>query len=186
MADTVYLSLWLQRFDAQTMLDHFEKLLERFPYSRLRPGLVLRVYALEFAEPPALEQRFEGQPDVRQVTAAAREFLHADCAYQVETHWDLWQHDREWKLAPSPVILQCFGSEFPADDGEHLLLDLGPDSLFLPESEAPASFRAVQSNIRSVLHLATDIEEALPVERRRLWSESGENLAEQLAEVLGE
>jgi hypothetical protein len=186
MADAVYLSLWLRGYAEQSMLKHFEKVLGRFPYSRLRPGMVLRLYALEFAEPPALEQRFEGLPDAKQVTAAAQEFLHADYAYQVDTHWDLWQQDREWKLAPAPVVLTCFGPEFRTENGEHLLLDLGPDSLFLPESEAPASYRAVQSNIRSVLHVATDLEEVLPVERRQLWTESGVNLADQLMEILGD
>jgi hypothetical protein len=186
MADEVYLSLWLRDSGAHATLRHYQRLLERFPFSRLRPGLTLRIYAMEFAEPPALEHRFEGDVAAAEVIAAAREFENPDCAYQVEAYWDLLQHERDWELAPSAVTLTCFGPEFASDQGEQLLLQLGHDSLFLPESEAPAGFRAIQSNIRSLLHLASDLEEALPVERRMLWSESGENLAEQLAEMLEE
>ena len=184
MADQVYLSLWLRGFTETNMLRHYEKLLERFPFSRLRPGLLLRVCAVEITEPPVLEHRFEGDFSVAEVIAAAREFQHADCAYQVEARWDLLQWEEDWQLAPSPVTLTCFGPDFQSDYGEQMLLEFGHDTLFLPEPDAPASFRAAQSNIRSLLHLATDIEEALPVERRMLWSESGENLVEQLEEIV--
>jgi hypothetical protein len=44
----------------------------------------------------------------------------------------------------------------------------------------------VQSNIRSILHLADDLEEALTVERRLLWSESEDNFAERLMLLLDE
>jgi hypothetical protein len=42
----------------------------------------------------------------------------------------------------------------------------------------------VQSNIKSLLKLVHDLDDALPVETRRLWSESGENFSEKLHQAL--
>ncbi len=41
-----------------------------------------------------------------------------------------------------------------------------------------------QSNLRSLLHLVSDVERNIPLERRRIWSESGVNFAELLAETI--
>jgi hypothetical protein len=186
MADQVYLSLWLRGFTPSNMLRHFQRVLERFPFSRLRPGLLLRINAIEFSEPPVLEELFEGNATVADVIAAAREFENSDCAYQIETFWDLWQFDNDWALAPSPVTITCFGPDFPSDNGEHILFNLGLDSLYVPQAEAPGGFRAAQSNIRSLLHLVGDLRQTLPVDHLSLWSESGVNLAEQLEEMVRE
>ena len=43
-----------------------------------------------------------------------------------------------------------------------------------------------QSNLRGLLRLAHELEGALPVEKRRLWSESGENFAARLEGAVGE
>jgi hypothetical protein len=42
----------------------------------------------------------------------------------------------------------------------------------------------VQSNIKSLLKLVHDLDDALPVETRRLWSESGENFSDKLHQAL--
>jgi hypothetical protein len=42
----------------------------------------------------------------------------------------------------------------------------------------------IQSNIKSLLKLVHDLDDALPVETRLLWSESGENFAEKLHQAL--
>ena len=42
----------------------------------------------------------------------------------------------------------------------------------------------IQSNIKSLLKLVHDLDDALPVETRRLWSESGENFSEKLQQAL--
>jgi hypothetical protein len=42
----------------------------------------------------------------------------------------------------------------------------------------------VQSNIKSLLKLVHDSDDALPVETRRLWSESGDNFSEKLHHAL--
>jgi hypothetical protein len=184
MPDQVYLSVWLRGFTEDNMLRHYQKVLERFPFSKLAPGLTLRVYAIEFAEPPALERRFEADADLEEVLRSAEEFRNPDCAYMLDAKWDLWQHEGDWRLGPSPVAITCFGPEFPSEYGEQLRVDAGAEALFLPDSEAPMGFRAVESNIRSLLHLNQDLRSALPVEKLLLWSESGENLAERLEAML--
>ena len=42
-----------------------------------------------------------------------------------------------------------------------------------------------QSNLRSLLHLVSEIEKSLPLENRKLWSESGANFAEIVANRIG-
>ena len=67
---------------------------------------------------------------------------------------------------------------------DHLRIDFGLDSKFLPSEEIEGSLRIQQSNLRSLLHLVSEIDKALPVERRLLWSESGANFAEIVEEAL--
>ena len=73
----------------------------------------------------------------------------------------------------------------PTGEAEHLWIDLGREELFLPHPKSD-QLRPVQSNIRSILHLASDLEDALTVERRLLWSESEDNFAERLMLLLDE
>lgn len=116
----------------------------------------------------------------------------------------------EWKLGPSRVALCCFGPEFDqspsgnsgareaprtpviefphaGDDlglGCALEVEFGIDAHFLPQPDLPGSTRMIESNIKSLLKLVHDLDDALPVETRRLWSESGENFAEKLQQAL--
>jgi hypothetical protein len=120
------------------------------------------------------------------------------------------QANTDWKLAPSRVALCCFGPEFnqspsglldsregsrtpvmafpnPAEDaalGCALEIEFGIDANFLPQPDLPDSPRMIESNIKSLLKLVHDLDDALPVETRRLWSESGENFAEKLHQAL--
>lgn len=116
-----------------------------------------------------------------------------------------------WKLAPTRVTLCCFGPDFdrspsgdratpvnvqrtpvvefprPGDDaaiGCSLEIEFGLDANYLPQPELPDSPRLIESNIKSLLKLVHDLDDALPVETRRLWSESGENFAEKLHQAL--
>mgnify|MGYP001046552404 CR=1 FL=1 len=184
MADQLYLSYWLRGFTEFNMLRHFETLLRKFPFSRLRPQALLRVYALERAEPPALEQSLAAPVDPEQILRLARQYHHADCAYFVETAWDLWQFEDEWRLRPSPVALSCYGPLFPSELGEQLRIEFGLESQFLPQSDASRGLAPVRHNIRALLHLVEDLDAALPVERRALWSEGGGNFAERLQAAL--
>ncbi len=168
------------------MLRHFGKMLAVFPFSKLAArGLVLRVYAIEFAEPPLVEREFPPGTEPSVILDAAREFTHEDCAVQVDAFWDLWQFDGDWQLRPAPVTLACFGPEFDNEIGDHLRIEFGIDAHFLPMPGIEGSARMVQSNVRSMLHLVKEIDERLDLERRKLWSESGENFAEVLAHSLG-
>jgi hypothetical protein len=42
-----------------------------------------------------------------------------------------------------------------------------------------------QSNLKSLLHLVSDLEEVLDIESRQVWSESGANFADVLRTALG-
>jgi hypothetical protein len=119
--------------------------------------------------------------------AAARDFTQPDCCAEIETAWDLWQHKDDWKLWPSSVTLSCVGSGFEheKENDDNLRVDFGLDSKFLPSEEIEGSLRIQQSNLRSLLHLVSEIEKALPLERRHLWSESGANFAEVVEQALG-
>src|SRR5262249_45745428 len=122
------------------MLRHFEKLLGLFPFSQLAPrGPVLRVYAVEQAEPPQMEREFPKPTQAAAITGAAREFAHDDSSIEVEAAWDLWQYDQEWKLAPASVILLCLGPAFDNENGDHLRIEFGPDARFLPISGVEGS-----------------------------------------------
>jgi len=180
MADWLYLSYWLRGFTEHNMLRQFEQMLRKFPFSRLWPRAQLRVYALEQAEPPIMEKEFAGPLELEAVVKAASEFRNADCAYLLEAAWDIWQFEQEWKLHPSNVIFSCYGPLFPSEFGEQLRIELGLETHFLPQAQLPGSLTTVRHNIRSLLHLVRDLDACLPVEKRKLWSESGENFAERL------
>jgi hypothetical protein len=182
MPDHLYLSLWLRGFNQQTMLRHLQELLHIFPFSRLRPGISsVRIYAIEFTEPASREEMFAGAVDVEAVLRFAREYEAPDCAYIVDGWWELWNYDGgDWRLTPSRVAVVCFGPQFDNDVGDHLRLDLGPESSFLPVAGVPLSARKTRSNLSGLVRLAREIEAALPVDRRNLWSESGENFAEHV------
>ncbi len=188
--DRLYFSCRIQGDTAANTLRQFGKMLGVFPFSKLaRRGPVLRVYGVELAEPAILEREFPVSPDVAAMTAdileAAREFMLPDCACEVDTFWDLWQYDGEWKLLPATVTLACFGPEFENDHDDHLRIDFGPDSRFLPAHGVEGSLRMGQSNLRSLLHLVGDLERAVDLESRQVWSESGANFAEVLRQALG-
>lgn len=182
MPDHLNLSLWLREASPLLATSTLKKVLAEFPFSRLRPAATLRVLALEYGEPPLLERVYDDVADPDELAEAAREFLHEDSAFQVEAGWDLWQWDGDWSLKPSPVTIEVFCPEFASPTGEQVKIDLGPESLYLPDEETPG-LRQVQANVRSVLHLARDLEAVLAVDRRLLWSDSGEDFFEKLEEL---
>ena len=188
MSDRLYLSCWVRGFQESNMLRHYAKLLETFPVSKLtQRAAVLRIHAVEFAEPPVAERPFPAGSDPGDVLAMAREFMHADCCCELETEWDLWQYEFDWKLRPVAVRISCLGPAFEGNDGgDHLRIDFGLDSSFLPLPNVEGSLRMQQSNLRSLLRLVGEIENALPLERRQLWSESGANFADLLKQAVGQ
>lgn len=185
MADQLYLSYWLREFSEGNMLRKFERLLRTFPFSTASTTVTtLRIYAMEYAEPPLLEVSFASPTAPEEILEAAAHFQNGDCAFLVGGSWDLWQRDRGWKLAPSGVVLACFGPQFQNEAGDHLRVEAGLDSHFLPPPGQASASGKVRSNIRSLLRLSHDLESALPIERRLLWTESGENFAEKLRETI--
>jgi hypothetical protein len=186
MADRLFLSYKLRGFTVNNMLRHYERLLRTFPESRLSGGTsVLRIHAVSDMEPVLFEKSYEDPPDIDAIIAAAREFVAADTALYFESHWDLWQYDREWKLLPSPVALACFGPEFERQESVDVEIDLVIDTHFLPQTDLPNSLFMARSNIRSVLQLAAELDRTLPAKSRKLWTESGENFADRLRGLLG-
>ena len=101
MADQLYLSYWLRNYSEPTMLRHYEKLLRLFPFSRLGAA------AFHFKCRGGLQRAGGGGDSVssagadRRVLAVAKDFQNADACYRLETWWDLWQFETEWKLSAS-------------------------------------------------------------------------------------
>jgi len=191
------------------MLRHYEKMLRLFPFSRLaQQASTFKVIAVDYNEPVPVEVPYPPPVPIESILAVAKDFQNSDCYYRLETWWDLWHFTGQWKLAPTRVALCCFGPEFDrgsagtfdpaqhsavtefpglADDGApgcSLEIEFGIDANFLPQPELPDSPRMVQSNIKSLLKLVHDLDDALPAEKRLLWSESGENFSEKLHHAL--
>jgi hypothetical protein len=187
MSDRLFLSFRLRGYNSNNMLRHYERMLKSFPFSRLsKSPSVLRINAVSEFEPPVHEQSFEHPPEIEAVIAAAREFTATDGVVQLETRWDLWQFDKDWQLAPANVTLACVGPEYENEEREDLRIDFGIDTHVLPQPDLPNHLFMVRSNIRSLLHLVAELDRALTVEHKRLWSESGENFAERLQAALEE
>ena len=189
--DPLFLSLWLGGFSPLALPVYFRKTLEVFPFSRLSPNSFLRLWAVSFDEAPVYEAFIDGAIDPQEAAAVAQEFLHDDSCIQLETRWDLWCWDGDWSLQPSRVCIEIHAPNFehdilnPFGQAEHIWIDLGREALYLPQPQSD-QLRPVQSNIRSILHLAADLEEAMTVERHLLWSESEDNFAHRLMLLLDE
>ncbi len=185
MADRLYLSCWIRGFGAMSMLRHYEKVLQMFPFSKLkRTDSAFRVYAIEYSEPPLIEVPVAAPVNPTSVIDSAKEFQNADACYELDAAWDLWALDPEWKLAPSRVLISCYGPEFSRETDEHLRIEFGLDEQFLPGPGGPDGMPMIRANIQSLLRLVHDLDDRLRVDRRQLWSESGENSAERLEAAL--
>jgi hypothetical protein len=192
VTDQLYLSMWLPEPLANWRTRYFQKILSIVPFSqREQPQSTLSIQAISQTEPSLLERPLNGPVSVADLTEILDEYTGEDVAYCFESWWDLWQYNgQEWEIKPAKIILSSFGKEF--DNGgtlesaeqEDLRVDFGVDTLFLPDPSLKGSSRLTESNVKSLLKLVHDIEEALPVERRVLETESGENFAEKLARHL--
>ena len=172
------------------MTRHFERMLSNFPFSPQNPAnTVLRVQAVSSEEPDIRENVFPDPVDVSAIGIVMQEVASADSCLQVEGFWGLWQYDTDWKLTPSPVTLLCFGQEFAGyelADGtrENLRIEFGLESQFLVRPELPNSAYFAQSNLKGLLQLSHVLDQTLAVEKRKLWSESGENFADRFKAFL--
>ena len=186
MSDRLYLSYWLRGFTEANMLRHFATMLRKFPVSRLRPAMELHVYDTEFVEPSIFTGSYDDLNHFDQMIDDAKLNRSDRYGYELIAAWDLWQWDeKEWKIAPARVSLECFGTRFERERGEDLRIEFGVEDQFLPQLHVPGnSLPMVQSNIRSLLQLTRELDAVLLLEKRQLWSESGENFADRLQATL--
>lgn len=221
MANRTYMSIWARDFSEATMLGQFERLLGAVPFSAVRPGFTeLVIRALDPSQASVLERDLCGQLlDAASVAELAREYLHADSAYEVGTHWDLWAYDAgptRWQMRPQPLEIFCHGEEYDGGvytEAGHFQADLGfehlftghagllggragnalttehPDeAAFLAWMEQPENLREyhqkTRENIQKLMDWVQAIEQVLPVEHYRLWSEGEENFEARLDEIL--
>lgn len=191
VTDQLFLSIWLQRRARPERMRQFEKLLRGFPFSqREQPQSVLSILAVSATEPPLLERPVNGPVDVDDVLSSAGEYPGEDVAFEFESWWDLWTYDGDWKIGPARVLLSCFGPDFDSGteeepgNQEDLRIDFGVDSHFLPDPEIPGGGRMTESNVKSLLRLVHELDSTLDVKRRKLQTESGENFADRLQQVL--
>ena len=191
MTDQLFLSIWLDRHARANRLPQFEKLLELFPFSqREQPQSVISIHAIDTTEPPLMERPVNGLLDIGEIVATFRDYQGDDVAYRVESWWDIWQFETDWELRPGRVALACFGprfdngTELESGEQEDLRIEFGVDIHYLPRPDAGGGARLIESNIKSLLRLVHELELRLPVSKRRLETESGENFAERLQQML--
>lgn len=188
MPDPIYFSLWFSSFEQDDVLPRTILTLHQFPFSKLRPGVTyLALQPISWNEPTILEQRFTPGLDPEAAADTASELLHEDYAYVFEAYWDLWTPgDTEaWVLRPALVRFIAQAAEF--DEGTatqtgHILIDLGPESVFLQEGVAltPDAQARVWSNVQTLVEFTKRVEKNSGATARLLWSESGEDLAQKL------
>ena len=191
MTDRLFLSIWLTPQSPRGRRRHFEQMLGLFPFSqRGQPQTIVTIRAVSNTEPPLLERPLNAPVNLEQIFQILSDYEGEDVSYEVDTYWDLWQLEEDWSLAPARVLLCCFGPEFDngtereAAQQEDLRIDFGLESHYLPDANMPGSAKLVESNIRSLLRLVHDVENALPVDKRLLETETGENFAERLRQAL--
>lgn len=189
MSDPLYLSLWFPNFSGPEMLPHTFSVLQQFPFSAQRPGVIyFAVHPVSWNEATVLERRFPAGIDPGQATLIAAELVHDDYAYVFDAYWDLWTPDQKnsaWLLEPANVKFIVQGEQF--DEGSysqtgHIQIDFGLDSFFLqPETELSQQTRAkIRDNVAKLVNFSISLEKNSGASSRLLWSESEESLAQKL------
>jgi hypothetical protein len=143
---------------------------------------------------PASGEEASGGPDGGRL----REKLDDDGEGAEEDDWGEEERDLElsgvmqWRRTPSMVAVACMGPGFaPEESGDrpHMLIDFGLDAPFLPIDEDDAEASGIDTdeadvrgreNLQQLVEFVHRLDEILPVERRLLWCESGENLAQKI------
>lgn len=202
MPDLLYLNLWLRAFAEETMLAYWRQAIESFPASPQAPGVrALAVYPLDWNQTATMEDAFLDGGTAEEAVQLAQEFLHADYAYEARMSWDLWLPKSEdpsdcWERRPQGVSIICLGSQFGRDgeeDSSHIEISFGPETNFLPpelwdldleEKQEVMAGPEMCENIGGLVSYARLLEKNLPVARRRLWSESGNDLPDQILSLL--
>jgi len=194
MADALLLNLWFPTFTASEMMPRTLSVLRQFPFSASQPGIsYLAIHPVAWGEPTVLERRFRPGLEPESAMAIAAEFLHSDYAYVWETHWDLWMpgdsDSEDFHLAPVQVKIITHGLDFEEhayQQAGHLQVDFGLDTSFLGEEEllAATTEGRVRANVQRLVAFTGAVEKNCGITGRVLWSESDENLAQKLIELL--
>ncbi len=129
-----------------------------FPFSKLaKRGPALQIYAIQLVEPPVFEREFPVVTSADDMVDAIRDFLHPDCACEIDTFWDLWQYDGDWKLRPAPLTLACYGRILK----RIMTITCASNSAWTrysyPIAGVEGSLRMGQSGPKSLLHLVSDL-----------------------------
>lgn len=149
----------------------------------------------ELTEPDPDELAGEARPDHASDDASGDSDTGADEAF-TET--------LGWKRVPLEVTITCLGPEFdrpddvagavPPEASPHFKIDLGLDTLFLPEADADESAGeedweeaalCYRDNITQLLNFLRRIEKTLPLKSRLLWSSAGDDLGERIRQAYG-
>jgi hypothetical protein len=138
MSNQAYLSIWCKDFPEERMLERFGDFLATVPFSASKPGFTyLVIRAVDATESPVFEHDLRAIPlDAASIAELAKDYLHVDSSYEVQSHWDLWIFDLQtakWQLQPHALELLCHGEEY--DDGfwranGHLEVNFGFEHLF--------------------------------------------------------
>jgi len=189
MPDPLYLSLWFPDFSGPAMLPHLLAVLQQFPFSTERPGIVYAaVQPVSWNEASVLERRFSPGIPSEEALLVVADLIHDDYAYVLDAYWDLWTPDetgRQWSSMASRVKFIVQGEEF--DDGAqeqtgHIQVDFGLDSPFLQENVELTDEvqNKVRENVGRLVEFTMKAEKNTRASGRLLWSESEENLAQKL------
>ncbi len=138
MANQAYLSIWCKDFPEDRIAERLEAFLSTVPFSEKQPGFTnLEIRAVDLSESPVFGQDLRSVPlDAASIIELAKDHIHSDCSYAVESRWDLWALEgdpAEWQLGPHGLELICYGEDFDGgiweQDG-HLEVNFGFEHLF--------------------------------------------------------
>jgi hypothetical protein len=201
MADQFYLSLWYPNFRLESLPVALAKVMELFAVaggsSRVAAATV---YPISWNETPVWQRVYRSEADdeaasPRAVIAAAMELAHEDYAWEFELSWELWVPDQAtgfdtmWRHEPRVVRVVGYGPEF--DEGAyetngHIRVEFGLDTPFLYEDMDldDDAVERVKENVQRLVEFTNGVQKSGGISTRLLWTESGESLAQKLAERL--
>jgi hypothetical protein len=145
MANQTFLRVWCRDFSEEHILETFGAFLGTVPFSKARPGFTHFIArAVEPSEWPILEQDLRAAPfDAAGIIELAKDQLHSDCSYEVNSAWDLWAWDGttdRWKLDPQPLEIFVRGEDYDnaiwREEG-HIEVNLGFEHFFTGYAALP-------------------------------------------------
>ena len=188
MSDSLYLNMWFPDFSGPAMVPDILAVLQQFPFSEQRPGIMyIAVQPVSWNEASVLERRFSPGITPQEAVVIAADLVHDDYGYAFDVYWDMWTPDTagKWSLVPSQVKIIAQGEEF--EDGAqeetgHIEIDFGLDSLFVQEGVelTNESQARIRENVLRLIEFTKKLETHTRATSRRLWSESDDSLPQKL------